>query len=202
MRIAVPRRLRKTNRQPEKGSVSNLSWHNCASESMPLRPSTGFHRHQDAHLRGDLNHAPSSHNARLSATNSAGPTPLNSIFIRPRGPSNSTTALATLPGRGVINSINVGGAGGRAWRGITDRAFLTTFFSCPGASARSFSLPYSRCRAFAVRSRAQDGHTGGGAAPQRCVADAQRRQTSGTHAQSSSAGHAQEVATFHELSRS
>ena len=49
--------------------------------------------------------------ARLSATNSAGATPLNSIFIRPRGPSNSTTALATLPGRGVINSINVGARG-------------------------------------------------------------------------------------------
>ena len=41
MRIAVPRRLRKTNRQPEKGSVCNRSWHNCASESIPLRPSTG-----------------------------------------------------------------------------------------------------------------------------------------------------------------
>ena len=41
MRIAVPRRLRNTNNDPEKGSVCNFSWHNCASESMPLRPSTG-----------------------------------------------------------------------------------------------------------------------------------------------------------------
>ena len=79
---------------PRKGRSASVSWHNRASESMPLRPSTGFDRHQDAHLRRDLDHASPSHNARLSATNSAVATPLNSIFIRPRGPSNSTTALA------------------------------------------------------------------------------------------------------------
>jgi len=83
--------------------------------------------------------------------NSAVATPLNSIFIRPRGPSNSTTALATLPGRGVMSSINVAGTGGRAWRGIADVTFLSTFFAGPAAPARSFSLPYSRLRAFAVR---------------------------------------------------
>src|SRR5438477_12421855 len=41
MRIEVPRRLRNTNRHPEKGSAWSLSWHSLASESMPFRPSTG-----------------------------------------------------------------------------------------------------------------------------------------------------------------
>jgi hypothetical protein len=40
MQIAVPRRLRKTNKQPEKGSAWSFSWHNRASESILLRPST------------------------------------------------------------------------------------------------------------------------------------------------------------------
>src|SRR5206468_1932303 len=78
----------------------------------------GFHRHQDAHLRGDLNHAPPrsigaepSHNARLSATSSAVAMPLNSILIRPRGPSNSTRHSGELPGRGAISSTNAGGRG-------------------------------------------------------------------------------------------
>src|ERR1017187_7739917 len=76
-----------------------------------------LHRHQDAHLRGNLDHASPSHNARLSATNSAVATPLSSIFIRPRGPSNSTTAPGRVPKRGAISSTNVGGAVRRARRG-------------------------------------------------------------------------------------
>src|SRR5215467_12189370 len=50
-------------------------------------------------------------------------------------------------GSGVINCINVGATVGGARRRITDHAFLTAFFSCSGASARSFSLPHSRYRA-------------------------------------------------------
>src|SRR2546422_48329 len=58
-----------------------------------------FQRHQDAHLRRDLDHASPSHNARLSATNSAVAIPLICILIRPRGPSNSTRHSGKLRGR-------------------------------------------------------------------------------------------------------
>src|SRR5208337_1704962 len=51
----------------------------------------------------NLDHGSQFHNARLSATNSAVPTPLSSIFIRPRGPSNSTTAPGRVPNRGAIS---------------------------------------------------------------------------------------------------
>src|SRR6266545_644522 len=40
MRMDVPRRLRNTNRHPEKGSDWSFSWHNRASESIPFLPST------------------------------------------------------------------------------------------------------------------------------------------------------------------
>jgi hypothetical protein len=39
--IALPLRLRKINRQPEKGSASSFSRHSCARESMPFLPSMG-----------------------------------------------------------------------------------------------------------------------------------------------------------------
>jgi len=39
---------------------------------------------------------------------------------------------------------------GRARRGTASGTFAKHFFAAPAASARCFSLPYSRCRAFAV----------------------------------------------------
>ena len=99
----------------------------------------------------NLNHASPSHNARLNATNSAVATPLSSILIRPRRPSNSTTAPGKLPAGGAISSTNVGGAVRRVWRGASAVAFTTRLFTGgTAASARCLSLPYSRCRAFAV----------------------------------------------------
>src|ERR1019366_3410653 len=88
-----------------------------------------FHRYQDAHLRGDLDHGSQFHNARLSATNSAVATPLSSILIRPRGPSSSTTAPGKLPGGGAISSTNVGDPVRRARRGTSAGAFATRFFT-------------------------------------------------------------------------
>src|SRR5262249_20244083 len=38
--VGVPRRLRNTNKHPEKGSSCSFSWHNRANESMPFLPST------------------------------------------------------------------------------------------------------------------------------------------------------------------
>jgi DNA mismatch repair protein MutS len=67
------------------------------------------------------------------------------VLIRPRGPSNSTRHSGKLPGRAAISSTNAGGAD-RARRGAAAGAFATE----PAASARCFSLPYSRCGAFAV----------------------------------------------------
>src|SRR5450631_4697085 len=64
-----------------------------------------FDRHQDAHLRCDLDHA-DSHNARLSPARSGAVDPFHWMRILPRGPVNSMTH-SVRPGpedRGATNS--------------------------------------------------------------------------------------------------
>src|SRR5206468_1623482 len=78
-----------------------------------VNPLAEIHRlngYQDAGPHANLDHASPSHNARLMATSSAVAIPLNSIRIRPRGPSNSTRHSGELPGHGAISSTNAGGA--------------------------------------------------------------------------------------------
>jgi hypothetical protein len=86
MRIEVPRRLRNTNRHPEKGSA----WFVLAlpGEGVDALPAIDrFDRHQDAHLRCDLDHT-DSHSARLNPARSGTVAPFHWMRILPRGPSN------------------------------------------------------------------------------------------------------------------
>src|SRR5450631_2785126 len=93
-----------------------------------------FDRHQDAHLRCDLDHA-DSHNARLSPARSGAVDPFHWMRILPRGPSNSMRHSVGLTACGDTNSRNSAGA---RLTGAAD-------------SAMRFSLPYSSRRILAVR---------------------------------------------------
>ena len=109
-----------------------------------------FDRHQNLHLGHDLNHC-DSQNARLSPLRSGAVVPFHSMRSLPRRPSNSIKHSDRPTAGDVISSTNAGGAVGHLRRGPTRGTFTTRTFAA-GLADRSkrFSLPYSKCKPFAV----------------------------------------------------
>jgi hypothetical protein len=98
-------------------------------------------RHQDAHLRGDLNHA-DSHKLRLNPARSGGVTPFHWTRILPRGPSNSMThSDRPDPGGAIGGATNSKNSAGDATLRLTGAA----------DSAKRFNLAYSRRKILAVK---------------------------------------------------
>src|SRR5271157_4518272 len=94
----------------------------------------GFDRHQDAHLRRNLDHA-RSHNARLSPARSGAVVPFHWIRILPCRPSNSMRHSDRPPVWGATSSTNAGAAVFAI--GLADGTIR-------------LSLPYSKRKTFAV----------------------------------------------------
>src|SRR5271165_4246815 len=113
-----------------------------------------FDRHQDAHLRRNLDHA-RSHNARLSPARSGAVVPFHWIRILPCGPSNSMRHSDRPPVWGATSSTNAGAAA----------AFAVSLADW----TIRLSLPYSKRKTFAVwntpcsrATSAADAHSGSG----------------------------------------
>src|ERR1035437_3738500 len=100
-------------------------------------------RHQDAHLRCDLDHA-DSHSVRLSPARSGTAAPFHWMRILPRGPSNSMTHSVELTAWGATNSKKSagGGAGARLTAGFAD---ATMRFSLPCSSRRVLAVRKTPC---------------------------------------------------------
>src|SRR5271157_4162205 len=110
----------------------------------------GLDRHQNPHLRCDLNHGVCQ-NARLSPARSGAVVPFHWMRTLPRRPSNSIRHSARPAAGDVSSSTNAGGAVDRARRGAAAGAFAPLFRATgPGASTNCFNLPYSKRKTFAV----------------------------------------------------
>src|SRR5919109_624677 len=95
-----------------------------------------FNRHQDPHLRRDLNHADS--HIRISPAKSDAVAPFHWIRSLPRGPSNSITHSGNPTPCGGTSSMNAAAGGANRALGVMP-------------STIRLSLPYSRRNILAVR---------------------------------------------------
>jgi hypothetical protein len=75
----------------------------------PLAPVDRFYRNQYAHLRSDLNHPSTSHQARSRLAQSGGTVAFHWMrILAPREDSNSITHSSSFPGVGATSSTNAG----------------------------------------------------------------------------------------------